>query len=365
MQQRGDRQAGDQRRRQLTVTADDLAGIHHRCRSAAASVAVGVGGRHHRVGRAVPLRCGHQPGLPLVDLLEISLRQADFAAAWNTIQLTVLSMVLAVVLGVVLAVMRLSPNPVLRSVSWVYIWIFRGTPVYVQLVFWGLFPVLYKNIQLGIPFGPSFFHFSRAAAVAVSSSLSVIGLGLNEAAYMAEIIRAGISSVPEGQTEASTALGMSWWMTMRRTILPQAMRVIIPPTGNEVISMLKTTSLVIAVPYSAGALWPSTRDRRGVLPADSVADGRRDVVPGHHQRPHGRAVLPGAVLLAGRVAETDVQTARSAGPGAAGGGGTPMTAMVVAERVCKRLRRAEGAQGRHADGRTRPGDVHRRPVGLG
>jgi polar amino acid transport system permease protein len=170
-------------------------------------------------------------------------------AAWNTIQLTVLSMLLAGVLGVVLAVMRLSPNPVLRSVSWVYIWIFRGTPVYVQLVFWGLFPVLYKNIQLGIPFGPSFFHFS-IQELSLYFELSVIGLGLNEAAYMAEIIRAGVSSVPEGQTEASTALGMSWWMTMRRTILPQAMRVIIPPTGNEVISMLKTTSLVIAVPYS-------------------------------------------------------------------------------------------------------------------
>ena len=170
-------------------------------------------------------------------------------AAWNTIQLTVLSMLLAVVLGVVLAVMRLSPNPVLKSVSWVYVWMFRGTPIYVQLVFWGLFPVLYKNIQLGVPFGPSFFHFS-IQQLSLYFELSVIGLGLNEAAYMAEIIRAGISSVPEGQTEASTALGMSWWMTMRRTILPQAMRVIIPPTGNEVISMLKTTSLVIAVPYS-------------------------------------------------------------------------------------------------------------------
>lgn len=171
-------------------------------------------------------------------------------AAWNTIQLTVLSMLLAIVLGVGLAVMRLSPNPVLRSVTWVYIWIFRGTPVYVQLVFWGLFPVIYKNIQLGIPFGPSFFHFSLQN-LSLFFILAVIGLGLNEAAYMAEIIRAGISSVPEGQTEASTALGMSWWMTMRRTILPQAMRVIIPPTGNEIISMLKTTSLVIAVPYTA------------------------------------------------------------------------------------------------------------------
>lgn len=169
-------------------------------------------------------------------------------AAWNTLQLTIFSMVLALVLGVGLAVMRLSPNPVLKSVSWLYLWIFRGTPVYVQLVLWGLVPVIYKNIQLGVPFGPTFFKFSLSEPNFFM--LAILGLGLNEAAYMAEIIRAGISSVPEGQTEASTALGMSWWMTMYRTVLPQAMRVIIPPTGNEVISMLKTTSLVTAVPYS-------------------------------------------------------------------------------------------------------------------
>ena len=169
--------------------------------------------------------------------------------AWNTLQLTVYSMVLAIVLGVVLAVMRLSPNPVFRSVSWVYLWIFRGTPVYVQLVFWGLMPTIYKSIQLGVPFGPSFFHLNLQG-LSIPFLLAIIGLALNEAAYMAEIIRAGISSVPEGQSEASTALGMSWGMTMRRTVLPQAMRVIIPPTGNEVISMLKTTSLVTAVPYT-------------------------------------------------------------------------------------------------------------------
>jgi polar amino acid transport system permease protein len=169
--------------------------------------------------------------------------------AWNTLQLTVYSMVLAIVLGVILAVMRLSPNPVFRSVSWVYLWIFRGTPVYVQLVFWGLMPTIYKSIQLGVPFGPSFFHLNLQS-LSIPFLLAIVGLALNEAAYMAEIIRAGISSVPEGQSEASTALGMSWGMTMRRTVLPQAMRVIIPPTGNEVISMLKTTSLVTAVPYT-------------------------------------------------------------------------------------------------------------------
>ena len=178
---------------------------------------------------------------------------------WNTLQLTIYSMVLAIALGVVLAVMRLSPNPIFRSVSWVFLWIFRGTPIYVQLSFWGLIPTIYANIQLGVPFGPSFFHLNLQA-LSIPFVLAMLGLALNEAAYMAEIIRAGISSVPEGQSEASTALGMSWGMTMRRTVIPQAMRVIIPPTGNEVISMLKTTSLVTAVPYAFDLYSIATRE---------------------------------------------------------------------------------------------------------
>lgn len=177
----------------------------------------------------------------------------------HTLQLTVYSMALAIVVGVILSVMRLSPNPVLRSVSWVYLWIFRGTPIYVQLAFWGLIPTIYSNIQLGVPFGPSFFHLNLQA-LSIPFLLATLGLALNEAAYMAEIIRAGISSVPEGQSEASTALGMSWGLTMRRTVLPQAMRVIIPPTGNEVISMLKTTSLVTAVPYAFDLYSIATRE---------------------------------------------------------------------------------------------------------
>ncbi|WP_193047527.1 amino acid ABC transporter permease [Mycolicibacterium baixiangningiae] len=167
----------------------------------------------------------------------------------NTLQLTIYSMVLALVLGVLLAVMRLSPNPVFRAVSWAYLWVFRGTPVYVQLVFWGLLPTIYQNIQLGVPFGPSLLHIDLQS-LSFPFVLAILGLALNESAYMAEIIRAGISSVPEGQMEASTALGMSWSLAMRRTVLPQAMRVIIPPTGNEVISMLKTTSLVTGVPFA-------------------------------------------------------------------------------------------------------------------
>ena len=172
-------------------------------------------------------------------------------------------MLLAIVLAVILAVMRLSPNPVFRAVSWVYLWVFRGTPVFVQLVFWGLIPTIYKNIQLGIPFGPTFFHLN-IQNLSMYFVLAILGLGFNEAAYLAEIIRAGISSVPEGQTEASTALGMSWLLTMRRTVLPQAMRVIIPPTGNEFIGQLKTTSLAVAVPFTLD-LFGRQRDIAAVI----------------------------------------------------------------------------------------------------
>ncbi|MEV6429820.1 amino acid ABC transporter permease [Nocardia sp. NPDC051463] len=179
-----------------------------------------------------------------------------------TLELTILAMALAVSLGTVLAVMRLSPNPVLRATAWVYLWIFRGTPVFVQLVFWGLFPSLYKQIALGIPFGPQLLQLD-VQDLQAAFTFAVIGLGLNEAAYMAEIVRAGINSVGEGQREASTALGMSWSQTMRRTVLPQSMRVIIPPTGNELIGMLKTTSLVTALPLTTD-LFGRARDIYGV-----------------------------------------------------------------------------------------------------
>lgn len=170
-------------------------------------------------------------------------------AAFNTLMLTIYSMVIAVVLGIALAVMRLSENPVVKGVAWLYLWIFRGTPVYVQLVFWGLFATIYSTIDIGIPFTAPWLSFQTADVIDVFW-IAVIGLALNEAAYMAEIVRAGILSVDPGQDEAATALGLSWLQTMRRIVIPQAMRVIIPPTGNEVISMLKTTSLVAAIPYS-------------------------------------------------------------------------------------------------------------------
>ena len=167
---------------------------------------------------------------------------------WTTIWLTIASMTMGVMLGIVLSVMRLSPNPVLSGAAWFYVWVFRGTPVLVQLVIWANLGSLYRNVSLGIPFGAQWFHFeTRNLVPAVAAAL--LGLGLNEAAYMSEIVRAGILSVDEGQTEAASALSLSRMQTLRRIILPQAMRVVVPPTGNETISMLKTTSLVAYVPY--------------------------------------------------------------------------------------------------------------------
>jgi polar amino acid transport system permease protein len=164
-----------------------------------------------------------------------------------TLELTVIAMVAGIVLGVVLAVMRLSPNRLLSATAWIYIWFFRGTPVLVQLTFWYVgIAYLYPKLTFGVPFGPALYTIN-ANALITSFVAAALGLSLNEGAYMAEIVRAGIISVDEGQTEAAQSLGMSKVQTLRRIVLPQAMRIIIPPTGNETISMLKTTSLVIVI----------------------------------------------------------------------------------------------------------------------
>ncbi|GHF51384.1 permease [Streptomyces mashuensis] len=155
----------------------------------------------------------------------------------KTVLISVLAMVLGLVLGIVLAVMRLSKNPVTSSVAWVYIWFFRGTPVFVQLLLWFNLALIFPYINLGPIYRDEMSDFMTPFVAAL------LGLGLNEAAYMSEIVRAGIQSVDEGQTEAAHALGMSQGRTLRRIVLPQAMRVIVPPTGNEFINMLKTSSL--------------------------------------------------------------------------------------------------------------------------
>jgi polar amino acid transport system permease protein len=165
----------------------------------------------------------------------------------KTLELTFVAMAIGVILGVLFAVMRLSPNPILSGAAWLYIWFFRGTPVLVQLFFWYVgITYLYPHLSFGIPFGPGFVTVNANVLVTTFVAGS-LGLSLNEGAYMAEIVRAGIISVDEGQTEAAQSLGMSKRQTLRLIVLPQAMRIIIPPTGNETISMLKTTSLVYVI----------------------------------------------------------------------------------------------------------------------
>ena len=165
-----------------------------------------------------------------------------------TLELTVASMAIGLILGVMLAVMRLSANPVVSGAAWVYIWAFRGTPLLVQLLLWANLGALFPTLGLGIPFGHEFIT-RQTFTIIPSVAAALLGLGLNEAAYMAEIVRAGILSVGEGQIDAAESIGMRRLMIMRRIVIPQAMRVIVPPTGNETISMLKSTSLVAYVPY--------------------------------------------------------------------------------------------------------------------
>lgn len=180
----------------------------------------------------------------------------------RTLELTVIAMAIAIVLGTVLAVMRLSASPILASSSWAYIWFFRGTPLLVQLILLYNISALFPKLGIGIPFGPQFLT-ANVNVIITPFVAAINGLGLNEAAYMAEIVRAGILSVDRGQSEAAQALGMRSGTIMRRIVLSQSMRVILPPTGNQVISMLKYTSLVsvITLPellYSAEIVYTRT-----------------------------------------------------------------------------------------------------------
>ena len=165
-----------------------------------------------------------------------------------TLYLTGAAMAIGVVLGIVLAVMRLSPNPIVSGASWLYIWFFRGTPLLVQIIFWYNIAALLPVIGLGVPFGPSLVDLNGNSVI-TQFVAALLGLGLNEGAYMAEIVRAGIISVDEGQSEAASSLGMGRLQIMRHIVLPQAMRVILPPTGNETISMLKNSSLVSVIAF--------------------------------------------------------------------------------------------------------------------
>ncbi|MGC4789011.1 amino acid ABC transporter permease [Micromonospora sp. DT178] len=180
----------------------------------------------------------------------------------GTLALLVTSMLIGVGLGVVIAIMRLSENPILRGVAFAYTWFFRAVPRLVLAILFGNLGILWARVEFGLPFdrqiGALFgvddfearlFGFS-AVEILTGFVAGMLALGLSEAAYMAEIVRAGIQSVDEGQTEAAQALGLRRGQILRRIVLPQAMRVIVPPTGNETIAMLKDTSLVAFVPVS-------------------------------------------------------------------------------------------------------------------
>jgi polar amino acid transport system permease protein len=160
-----------------------------------------------------------------------------------TMWLTFTAMLVGILGGLIVALLRLSPNPLLSGTAWTYTWFFRGTPVIVQIFFWYNIATIYPTLGVGVPFGQVFLHLTPVTLITGFVAAAILGLGLNEAAYMSEIFRAGILSVDVGQVEAAQSLGLKRLQTQRLIVLPQAMRVIIPPTGNEVISMLKTSSL--------------------------------------------------------------------------------------------------------------------------
>jgi polar amino acid transport system permease protein len=162
---------------------------------------------------------------------------------WNTILLAVVAQAGAIVIGVVIALMRRSANPVARWFAWGYIWIFRGLPVLLQILIWFNLALVFPRIS--IPFVVD----APTNTVVTAFVAALLGLGLNESAYMAEIVRAGLNSVDPGQIEAAKAIGMSPAKTLTRVTLPQAMRVIIPPTGNDFINMLKGTSMASVIGY--------------------------------------------------------------------------------------------------------------------
>ena len=162
----------------------------------------------------------------------------------NTIWMSVASMIMGIVIGVLVAVARNSPNPVLQTGAFLYAWFFRGTPVILQLLIWFNLGLVFQ--RLGIP---GLFEV-RTVEVITPAIATLLGLGLNEGAYASEIVRSGMLSVDRGQYEAATAIGMGYLTALRRIILPQAMRVVVPPLGNEFIAMIKTTSLASIIGFS-------------------------------------------------------------------------------------------------------------------
>ncbi|GAA2454330.1 amino acid ABC transporter permease [Streptomyces glaucus] len=163
-----------------------------------------------------------------------------------TLEVAAYSAVLGLLGGILLALARLSGSPVLRAVSWTYVWALRSVPLIVVLLFLYNFSALYKTLSVGVPFGPAFFTFDESR-LATDMVVAVVGLSLNEAAYAAEVVRGGILSVDQGQHEAAAALGLPKGYQFRRIVFPQALRSITPNYVNQLIGLVKSTSLVFYV----------------------------------------------------------------------------------------------------------------------
>jgi len=194
-------------------------------------------------------------------MLDNMFKPPVIEGARTTLIMTVLAMIGGVALGIVISVMRLSSNPVISTVAWFYTWFFRAVPRLVLLFLFGNLGILYRQVWIGVPFdrqllglfglhGDTTLFTLDARTLLTGFLAGLIGLTLSEAAYMAEIVRAGVQSIDPGQAEAAQALGMGRALTMWRIVLPQAMRVIVPPTGNETIAMLKDTALLNYVPVT-------------------------------------------------------------------------------------------------------------------
>lgn len=187
------------------------------------------------------------PNLGVATIGSYLFRDFVVAGVVTTLWLTAVAMVLGIAGGAVLAVMRLSPNPVLRGVSWAFVWVFRGTPLLVQIIFFGFLGALFPTITIAVPFTGTVLFNQPTSVVITGTTAAVLALSLNEMAYAAEVVRGGILGVDRGQDEAARAIGMTPGLSMRRVVLPQAMRTIIPPMGNETITMLKSTALVSVI----------------------------------------------------------------------------------------------------------------------
>jgi polar amino acid transport system permease protein len=170
-------------------------------------------------------------------------QQSVLSAVLLTVELTFFGVIVGFVLGTLLALMRVSRSPLLRAVSWTYTWIFRSVPLILQLLFWYNLAILYNQLSFGIPFGPSFFSVDTMSLIPPFFAAG-LGLALHQAAYAGEIVRAGFLSVDSGQREAAAALGIPGHRQMRKIVLPQAMRAIVPTAANEIIGMVKGTSVV-------------------------------------------------------------------------------------------------------------------------